>query len=386
MIVGYGSPGGWPNTYASSPTSRIRPEAARLAAEAPVLSESKRRSAPSKRLQPPAGGGSLHLTQGNPKAAQDAKEKAAKSGGAKKGGKSNVTYQEMITRAIVDMNDRHGSSAMAITKWIGQQFPNFDVKRTQVSKKITALVKSGYLARVKSSFKLSASTKDAMRKAKEQKRKGKDKGKGPKLKSTMDSSLERRSRVLKYLGMLPLVSNAWAYEETTLPLPAAAYEPVPKDMLPRPPPRSRSISRSQSPGKSSKLKRVGVEGGQGQGASASGGGGVSPSASSSSSGGGAGRPRPSSLLTRNGDVRIPRSKSALNYFQDSVRASYRRAHPGIGMPELRQRMMDEWLRMNVSDAFLWDGACPMVGRPAGRRPASPARPPARRRHRGCAAA
>ena len=64
-----------------------------------------------------------------------------------------------------------------MTKWISKNYPKFDAKRQQVSKKIQALVKSGYLDRIKSSFKLSAGAKDAMRKAKSASAKAKDKSK-----------------------------------------------------------------------------------------------------------------------------------------------------------------------------------------------------------------
>ena len=34
--------------------------------------------------------------------------------------KANATYTEMITAAILDLNDRTGSSAPAITSWIAK--------------------------------------------------------------------------------------------------------------------------------------------------------------------------------------------------------------------------------------------------------------------------
>ena len=123
----------------------------------------------------------------------------------------------------------------------------------------------------------------------------------------MDSGLDRRTRVLKYLGLLPLVSNHPNYEQLTIAA-ASDSHPVKRERLPIPPAlRSPSVQSSSAPSQ---------------------------------------QPAGNTLLTRAGELRLPRSKSALNYFQDVVRSSIRAENPGLSMPELRQKMMETWKEMS----------------------------------------
>lgn len=99
-----------------SASSRIRPEAARLAAEAPAVSDAKRALKAPKRLATESNGPqskrakAKESSENGDTAGSEAKKKPAP---LSKGGKANATYQEMITRALQDMNDRNGSSVPA---------------------------------------------------------------------------------------------------------------------------------------------------------------------------------------------------------------------------------------------------------------------------------
>ena len=183
-----------------------------------------------------------------------------------------------------------------------------------MSKKIQALVKIGYLVRNKSSFKVSTGTKDALRKAKNATKKDKDKDK-VKLKSSLDASLDRNTRVLKYLGLIPLVSNHPRYEDCTEPVVSSPVQPVPRESLPAAPKR---VS-APKPAKSTPKARAATQPALSSLARSL------PSAEKIQLSPGSKVTSPAlmsaPLLTRNGDLRIPRSKSALNYFQDSIRAS-----------------------------------------------------------------
>ena len=253
-------------------------------------------------------------------------EPAPKSGGGSKsrGSKANATYTEMITNAIVDMNDRTGSSTPAITQWIVKNYPKLKVKATTVGGKIRPLVASGYLERHKSSFKLSTTTKDTLRKAKAATASKKKNGTGGGGKK--DSGLDRISRVRKHLGLLPLISDHTIFEENTQAIAEHAVSPAGRDDLAAAPPKKK---RRTAPKKAA--GRASAAGGNpAAGAAVAGAG--------SSGGGGGGMMRGSA-----------RAKSAYNFYQDSVKATIRREQPGIGMADLRKEMMARWSVLSVDE-------------------------------------
>ena len=75
------------------------------------------------------------------------------------------TYKSLITAAIVGLAERTGSSQPAIEKFIMANYPELSYKRFMLRTTLKRNVKSGYLTQVKASYKLSAATKDALKKA-----------------------------------------------------------------------------------------------------------------------------------------------------------------------------------------------------------------------------
>lgn len=239
--------------------------------------------------------------------------------------KANATYTEMITAAILDLNDRTGSSAPAITSWIAKHYPKLKVKKTTVGAKIRPLVQSGYLVRAKSSFKLSASARDQLRKAKAAKTNKANKKKEVAVAAKKDRGLDQISRVRKQLGLLPLVSNHYAFDDLTQIVAEHAVSPVTRDAVisanrPKKKPRTGGGNKSQpeanaDPSADTAAVQPGVVG--------------TPNAS---------------IMRGNG-----RAKSAYNFYQDSVKVTIRQEQPGISMPDLRKEMMARWNAMTTEE-------------------------------------
>ena len=74
-------------------------------------------------------------------------------------------YKSLITAAIVALAERTGSSQVAIEKFIMANYPELSYKRFVLRTTLKRNVESGYLTQVKASYKLSAATKDALKKA-----------------------------------------------------------------------------------------------------------------------------------------------------------------------------------------------------------------------------
>ena len=171
------------------------------------------------------------------------------------------------------------------------------------------------------------------------------------------SGVARKDRVLRFLGLYPLVSNAPQFDDYSRALPTDHHNgPVPMEALPMPLPRK--MIAAQAAGKRSNKQKSGKGAGVPVRTSRPA---TSPftaaapataqAAAAAASWGqqSPGKPydkvealKSATLLTRNGDLRIPRSKSALNYYQDSVRKQIRLANPGLGMPGIRKLMIDGW--------------------------------------------
>ena len=75
------------------------------------------------------------------------------------------TYKSLITAAIVGLAERTGSSQPAIEKFIMANYPELSYKRFMLRTTLKRNVEGGYLTQVKASYKLSAATKDALKKA-----------------------------------------------------------------------------------------------------------------------------------------------------------------------------------------------------------------------------
>ena len=248
----------------------------------------------------------------------------SRPGGSKsRTSKASATYTDMITSAIVDLNDRTGSSTPAITQWIVKKYPKLKVKNTTVGGKIRPLVASGYLERHKSSFKLSAATKDTLRKVKAARTSKKKDGPGGG--GRKDRGLDRLSRVRKHLGLLPLISDHTLFEENTQSIAEHEVAPAARDDLTAaaPPKKKRRTGGAKKPaGGAGRVPKAG-----------------DPAAGAAASGGGGGGMMRGSA----------RAKSAYNFYQDSVKATIRREQPGIGMAELRKEMMARWSALSVEE-------------------------------------
>lgn len=239
--------------------------------------------------------------------------------------KANATYTEMITAAILDLNDRTGSSTPAITSWIAKHYPKLKVKQTTVGSKIRPLVQSGYLVRAKSSFKLSASTRDQMRKAKVAKvNKANNKKKEAAGAARKDRGLDQISRVRKHLGLLPLVSNHHVFDDLTQIVKEHAVAPVKRDA---------AIAADRP----KKKRRTGGEK-KAQPATT-----LDPSATAELQ---SGDKKGTSASMMRGSSR---AKSSYNFYQDSVKAAIRKEQPGISMPDLRKVMMARWNAMSTEE-------------------------------------
>lgn len=240
--------------------------------------------------------------------------------------KANATYTEMITAAILDLNDRTGSSTPAITSWIAKHYPKLKVKKTTVGSKIRPLVQSGYLVRAKSSFKLSASTRDQLRKAKVAKVKSTNKKKEAAGAAKKDRGLDQISRVRKHLGLLPLVSNHHVFDDLTQMIKEQIVAPVTRD----------AVSAADRP----KKKRRTGGGKKAQPAAT-----VNPSAVAEAPQPGDKKRTPNASMMRGSG----RAKSSYNFYQDSVKATIRKEQPGISMPDLRKEMMARWNAMSTEE-------------------------------------
>ena len=242
--------------------------------------------------------------------------------------KANATYTEMITSAILDLNDRTGSSAPAITSWIAKHYPKLKVKKTTVGAKIRPLVQSGYLVRAKSSFKLSAATRDQLRKAKVAKERNKaNKKKESAGTAKKDRGLDQISRVRKHLGLLPLVSNHHVFDDLTQVIAEHSVSPVRRDAE-KPADRPKK-QRKTSGGK--KAQPVGS---------------VSPTAvAAAMQPGTAAMPTASMSLMRGSG----RAKSSYNFYQDYIKPTIRKEMPGLSMQELRKEMMARWNAMSAEE-------------------------------------
>lgn len=240
--------------------------------------------------------------------------------------KANATYTEMITAAILDLNDRTGSSTPAIASWIAKHHPKLKVKKTSVGAKIRPLVQSGYLVRAKSSFKLSASTRDQIRKAKVAKANKANRKKEGAAASKKDRGLDQISRVRKRLGLLPLVSNHHIFDELTQVVAEHTVEPVVRDATVG---DDRPKAKRQTGRVVKKTKPAGN---------------VDATAVAAAMQSGAVGMSNVSMMRGAG-----RAKSAYNFYQDSVRANIRKERPRISMPDLRKEMMARWSAMSAEE-------------------------------------
>ena len=103
-------------------------------------------------------------------AGQDAEEEDAADGANDvevKEHKVSLSYSVMAVEAVLALNDRHGSSLVAIRKYIQMNFP---VKHCQTAsfnnlslKGVTKAVASGELEKIKHSFKISWQEKERRR-------------------------------------------------------------------------------------------------------------------------------------------------------------------------------------------------------------------------------
>jgi hypothetical protein len=255
-------------------------------------------------------------------------EPGPKPSANKRASKANATYTEMITAAIIDLNDRTGSSTPAITSWIASHYPKLKVKNTTVGGKIRPLVQSGYLVRAKSSFKLSAATRESLRKAKAAKANKKKEGAGGGSGAggaKKDRGLDQISRVRKHLGLLPLVSNHHIFDDLTQIIAAHAVTPLTRDAL--------------SADRPKKKRRTG--GGKKSQAA----GNVDPAAVAAAMQSGTAAGGANASMMRGS----ARAKSAYNFYQDTIKATIRKEQPGISMPDLRKGMMARWNAMAAEE-------------------------------------
>ena len=78
--------------------------------------------------------------------------------------RSNLSYSVMAVEAVLNLNDRHGSSLVAIRKYIQSNFPLKDQQTASFNaltlKGVNKAVASGELEKVKHSFKVTWQEKD----------------------------------------------------------------------------------------------------------------------------------------------------------------------------------------------------------------------------------
>jgi len=99
-------------------------------------------------------------------------EKEEEGDGPRKGGKGYMSYSAMAVEAVLALNDRHGSSLVAIRKWIQANFTLKDQQTASFNaltlKGANKAVANGELDKNKHSYKISEQEKNR-RKQKERK-------------------------------------------------------------------------------------------------------------------------------------------------------------------------------------------------------------------------
>jgi hypothetical protein len=96
--------------------------------------------------------------------------KATKKSGSSKG-KHHPTYDKMVSRALLALNDRSGSSVAAISKYLKEHYKfaqsgaiDDSKLRKQVFKVVKALVEAGRATQINQSFRLTPKGRKAVKK------------------------------------------------------------------------------------------------------------------------------------------------------------------------------------------------------------------------------